>query len=585
MERSVPVRLRFAEFEADFTTGELCHNGTTVALQSKPFAFLAVLLKNPGEVITREDLSYILWPDTHVQTNQGLNAAIRKVRVALSDDALSPRFIETLGSRGYRFICPVEVVRWSNGNGNGNGTSPAAEKVGLAVLPPENQENISETLVRSLTLRLVERLEKLVPAATIIPLSPGDSWEPTGKVFEQVRNRLDVQYFLTRRISDVEGRLRMTVKLLHAPDQRCLWSETYEGELNAFDWIAEVIASKVAGAISLRTVEHFSQLIPRTPFHAWEQYLLGRHFLNQRTPAAIRKGLVHFEQAVQEDPEFARAYAGLADSYNILGTHGMMVPREAFAKAKWAAGMALMILPDLSEALVALSWARTVLEYDIAAGRRTAEHALSLNPGYAFAYNVASYLAVAAGNLDEGVELMRRGRDLDPVSQPSNAHLSYILSLCKRYDEALQQAFYTIDLDPRYPFAHSCAGTAYLGLRRPDDAVEAFRKALECAPGSQLLMAGLAHALAINGQMEDARKLLMELINHDASQPKPTYHIGVALAALGETERAMDWLEKAFNERSTWLLFMNSDTHLDPLRKHPKMSILLAELLPANTGT
>jgi len=583
MERFVPVRLRFAEFEADFTTGELSRNGFTVALQSKPFSFLAALIKNPGEVITREDLSRALWPDTHVQTNQGLNAAIRKVRVALADDALSPRFIETLGSRGYRFICPVEVVRWSNGNGNG--TASAAKKVRIAVLPVENQENISEVLVRGLTLRLIARLEKMVPAATVVSLSAGSSWIPAGNTFTQERDRLDVQYFLTRRICDVEGRLQMTVKLLQASDQQCLWSDTYEGEAHAFAWTEDAIASNVAGALRVRSPEQPTKLIPHTPFHAYEQYLLGRHFLNQRTPAAIRKGLIHFEQAVQADPTFARAYAGLADGYNVLGTHGMMLPREAFAKAKWAADMALMILPDLSEALVALSWARTVLEYDVVAGRRTAERALSLNPGYAFAYNIASYLAVADGSLDEAVDLMRRGRDLDPVSQTANAQLSYILALCKHYDEALHQAYYALDLDPRYPFAHACAGLAYLGLKRPDDAVEALRKALECAPGSHLLMAAFAHALAIDGQTEDARKLVMELINHETSQPKPTYHIGVALAALGETERAMDWLERAREERSNWLLFMESDIRLDPVRKHPKMFTLLAELPPAKIGT
>ncbi len=584
MERLVPVRLRFAEFEADFTTGKLSRNGFPVALQAKPFSFLAALIKNPGEVITREDLASDLWPDTHVQTNQGLNAAIRKVRVALADDALSPRFIETLGSRGYRFICPVEVVRWSNGNGNG--TASAAKKVRIAVLAPENQENISETLVRGLTLRLIARLEKIVPAATIISLSPGSSWIPGGNAFTQARERLDVQYFLTSKICDVEGKLQLTVKLLQASNQRCLWLDTYEGDAaNAFDWMEDAIASDVAGALRVHSPEQPAQLIPRTPFRAYEQYLLGRHFLNQRTPAAIRKGLVHFEQAIQADPTFARAYAGLADGYNVFGTHGMMIPREAFAKAKSAADAALTILPDLSEALVALSWAKTVLDYDVAAGRRTAEHALSLNPGYAFAYNIASYLAVADGCLDEAVELMRRGRDLDPISQPANAQLSYILALCKRYDEALHQAFHTLDLDPRYPFAHSCAGLAYLGLKRPDDAVESFRRALECAPGSHLLMASLAHALAIDGQTEDARKLLMELINHETSQPKPSYNIGVAFAGLGETERAMDWIERAHVERSSWLLFTESDIRLDPVRKHPKMSSLLAELPSAKTGT
>jgi DNA-binding winged helix-turn-helix (wHTH) protein len=252
MNPGKPVRYRFGAFEADISRSSLLENGTRVPLQEKPFLFLATLLQSEGHVVTRDELSRRLWPDTHVQVDQGLNAAARKVRKALGDDAANPKYVETLGSRGYRFIYPLQPL-------------------------------------------LPEALGQRAPAS-------------------------------------------------------------------------------LSNAMSLH-----------------ELYLRGRHFWNRRTPPALDKSLYYFNEVLKVDPEHALAHAGVADAYNLLATHGLMLPKAGYARAKDAATRALELDADLAEAHVAHAWASLSLDYAWSEARRGFEQAIELNPEYAFAYNGYSY--------------------------------------------------------------------------------------------------------------------------------------------------------------------------------------------------
>jgi tetratricopeptide (TPR) repeat protein/DNA-binding winged helix-turn-helix (wHTH) protein len=440
MNNGKSVRYRFDRFEADIAHSVLYENGVPVPLQEKPFLFLATLLQSNGAVVTRDELSRRLWPDTYVQVNQGLNAAARKVRMALNDDAANPRYMETLGSRGYRFICPLQIV-------------------------------------------------------------PADF--PLG---------------------------------------------------------ADAAAADK----------------PVLSVH--ELYLRGRHFWNRRTPPALNKSLYYFQQVLKADPDHALAYAGVADAYNMLATHGMMVPRTGYEHAKKAATKSLELDPGLAEAHVAYSWARLSLDHAWADARRGFERAIEINPEYGFAYNGLAYLQLSSGNLPAGLEAMQRARDLEPMSLPMNSVLSSYYYYAREYEKAVELGESALELDPQFPVAHASLGLAQLATGKKQEALKHFGEATRLSGEAPLMVAHLAYGLAEFGETEKARELVKQLAHSQNGGVAPAFHIAIAHLALGDRDSAFRWLYRAVDERFHWVLFMHVDPRLDGIREEREFSELSAAL-------
>jgi DNA-binding winged helix-turn-helix (wHTH) protein/tetratricopeptide (TPR) repeat protein len=441
METGKPIRYRFGKFEADIAHSALYEDGVPIPVQEKPFLFLATLLQSNGAVVTRDELSRRLWPDTYVQVNQGLNAAARKVRVALNDDAANPRYLETLGSRGYRFICPVQVV-------------PADAPV----------------------------------------------------------------------------------------------SDNHEG-------------SEKRPGLSLQ-----------------ELYLRGRHFWNRRTPPALNKSLYYFQQVLKADPDHALAHAGVADAYNMLATHGMMVPRTGYEHAKSAAKRALELDPESAEAHVAYSWARLSLDHAWADARRGFERAIEIDPEYAFGYNGYAYLLLTSGDVKAGLAAMQRARELEPLSVPIISMLSSYYYCAREYGKAVELGETALELDPQFPIAHAWLGLAHLANGNQQGALKHFADAVRFSGEAPLMKAHLAYGLALTGEPEKARASIMELSHTSGGRVAPAFHMAVAHLALGDRDAAIRWLYRAMDERFHWVLFLQVDPRFDSVRESREFCELCANL-------
>lgn len=577
MDRARPVRFRFDNFEADLVTGELYENGERVLIQGKPFQFLAVLLESGGNVVTREAISRRLWPDTHVQVDQGLNAAARKVRLALHDNAANPKYIETLGSRGYRFIYPIQTVRGND--------APAPDSVRIAVLPIQNLAGVDDIVASGITSELSSQLGRMHPNLAVIAPDSMETYKGSNKSLADIQRELATHYFVTSTLGKNGHLLRLSIMLVHATDEHCLWAETYDRPPEQLFAIQSEIAAKIARSLQHRLKSSIAAPQSRaTQFSVYESYLRGRHFWNKRTRPDLQKSIKYFQQALAHDPDYALAHAGLADAYNMLASHGLVLPRDGFARAKRAAERAIEIEPDLPEGLVALAWSQMSLEHEWSVAREHFEHAITLNPSNSFAYSGYAFLLLALDTPDKATQAMRRARDIDPLSLPTNAVLGHCYFYARDFEAAIEQAQSSIELDPQFPVSYVCLGQACLQLKRIPEALTAFEQAVRFSQQAPIMMAFLAHAQAVAGDIKRAQQAVAELSRPAESRVPPAYQIALVHLALGDNENAFEWLQRAVEGRFHCSLFLGLDPRLDALRNDERFAAIYeTSKLPAKT--
>lgn len=251
MQKPSPVRFRFGQFEANLLSGTLFEDGKPVSLQEKPFQLLAAVLQGLGNVVTREEVAARMWPHTHVQTDQGLNAATRKVRLALGDSSEAPKYIETLGSRGYRFIHPYEIFRTAEASG----LEEASVPMRVAVLPTDDQDGVLENQARGFSSELVERLRSVTPQMTVVSNGDLRGRDLRGRSVEEIGRELQVHYVVSARVRRIRNDLRLTIMLFHAEDPQCVWAETYEQAPEDFVKNRCAFADKVAHSLRPKLIQ------------------------------------------------------------------------------------------------------------------------------------------------------------------------------------------------------------------------------------------------------------------------------------------------------------------------------------------
>ena len=440
-------RLRFGVFEVDVRAGELRKHGLRIRLQEQPFQLLAMLLEHPGQVVTREELQKKLWPaDTFVDFDHGLNKAVNKIRDALGDSAESPRFVETVARRGYRFLAEVKAAETAPGNnpdvaptpihaaetrdGPDSAVTPVAPKnrvpsiawklaafvllplivlfIGwklhsrnypasvvhsLAVLPLESLSNDAsqDYFADGMTDELISDLGQ-ISALRVISRTSVMAYKHARKPLSQIARELNVDVIVEGTVLRSGDRVRITAQLIDATADKHLWSQSYEGELKDTlalqNQVAQAIADQIR--IKLNPQEQAALKIARVVNpEAYESYLKGRYFWNKRTPDSLKVALAYFDQAIDEDPNYAQAYSGLADTYALLGDwqYAVMTPKEAFPKAKNAAIKALELDSTLSEAHNSLAFCFDAFDWDLESAGKEFQRSIELNPGYATAHH------------------------------------------------------------------------------------------------------------------------------------------------------------------------------------------------------
>jgi DNA-binding winged helix-turn-helix (wHTH) protein/tetratricopeptide (TPR) repeat protein len=562
MDRCKPTRLRFGPFEADLEALELFDSGEQVHLQSKPFQFLATLIQHPGEVVTREQMSHVLWPDIYVQVNQGLNAAARKVRIALSDQVDRPKYFETLGSQGYRFIHDIDVLSWSSGDTNSTDTP-----IRIAVLPFQtegSEQFYGSGLAAELTGllgRVHPRLKTVAPGSTFRFRKGADD-------LKTIAEKLSAQYLVSGSFQLHRNRLSISTKLLAVEEGRLVWEWSTERNadaiFNALSEIAEQIVRALPEGILPQGV--IPPLCKSTQFSNYLGFLTAQNAWYDRSYTRAAEALASFQKVASRDPGFAPAHAGIANAHVLLAKHELVPPRPAYQAAIKASAAALDLSPELPEALVPMAWARLSLEHDWVSATRIYERVLQSNPSYAFGYIGYGTLLLARGRVDDAVAAMEQAHQLDPLSPFASTSLSSAYYYARRYDDAIRQARYALELDEKWCCAHALVGVSCLAQRRYSDALTHFELATECSNNDPVMEAQLAHAYAHFGKISSAEPILSRLENREGHGPQPAFHIALIRLVLGDVNGAVRWLERACQDRVERTLFIGIDPRLDILR-------------------
>ncbi len=627
-EPARPTPVRFGTFEARPETGELLRDGASVAVQELPFQVLCALLERPGAVVSREQLKQRLWADQEYgDLDHGLNKAVNKLREALGDSASEPQFIETLPRRGYRFIGAVESVGTSprpaseaaavpRGGGGLRGAllavlTLAAVIVGALALRPDREtvpaEAVSEAerrmllvlpldafgdesdpgsgwFAQGLTEELTTRLSRVQPERLgVIARTTATQAKEGGWSLEEMRERLGVDFVLEGSVRRFKGEVLITVQLIETEAMSHLWSQEYPGTLlDVFSFQADV-GGRVADSLRLELLpgEGRGAPAPTASAEAYSAYLEGRFYWNQRTEAGLRRSRDLFEKATTLDPDYALAWAGLADAYNMLSDYGAVAPIEALPEAIEASRRALSIEPELVEAQTALTWAQWTWYGNFEEAEPGFLRALDLDPNYA---PVHQLFAHALRSQMRGVDAMRAARvarDLDPYSLILNAIVAWHHYLDREPELALEQARSTIDLDPEFARVHSYLGWALLMQGQIDEAVEEIELARELFGRENLSRkAEVAHAYAVAGRRDEATRLLAELEEAaDRRWVEPVLIAKVHLG-LGDHEQALRWMESSFEHRSPHRLLIAADPQLDALRSEPRFQALVEQVVP-----
>jgi TolB-like protein/Tfp pilus assembly protein PilF len=578
VNRHGQASVRFGVFELDLAAGELRKRGLRMKLQRQPFQILLALLERPGELVSRPDLRNRLWPDNvFLNFEHELNKALNKLRLALSDDARSPRFIETHFGQGYRFIAPVQT----------DAREPRATHGGvfrIAVLPfvhlasdPEQQ-----IFADSLTAGTIGQLGALYPdRLRVIARSSVFRYWGSLKPLGEIAKELGVDYLLIGTTRSSGTRVRLTVELVHAEEQVCLWTHNYDHEVSDPFAFQHEIARGIAESLKLELRPERLAAYERSrghDAHAREAYLKGRYHWSGRTEASLRKSLAYFREAIAADPKHALAHVGLAESYVVMGNSGMLAPDDAITFARDAVLRALDINHQLAEAHASLGWIRFAHDRDWAASEHEFELVSKLNPNYVSGPHWHAYSLGALGDFDRALVINRQALLIDPLSLPANAARSWLLFLARRYDQAIEQCKATIELDPMHWLGHHHLAMAYTAKRQHENALVEYEIAQECSSDLPMLLACCGHGYAAAGDFASAQRVLDELAIIRKTRYVPSYWVALVYAGLGLADEVFDWLQRAYDEHCEWVAFMNVDPRLEHLRADPRFQSLASKL-------
>jgi TolB-like protein/Tfp pilus assembly protein PilF len=452
----------------------------------------------------------------------------------------------------------------------------------IAILPFRNisPDSRDEFLADGLTEELISVVSR-VPSARVIARTSAMRYKGTTKGIAEISRELQVAAVLEGSVRKDGQKLRITAQLIDSRTEEHLWSADYDRELSDIFTIQRDIAGRIAKALKLQLRRSEQLAIERratSDIDAYTLYLEGRFKWNQRSEVALNDAVELFQKAIAKDPTFALAHSGLADAYSTLALLEFLPPSDAFPKARNSAEAALRIDPNLAEAHSSLGLVKFQYEREYAAAEKELQKGIELNPNYPTAHQFYADYLKAMGRFDEALKEMGRALELDPVSLAISTGLGHVLYLSRQYDRAIEQYRSALKLDPDFVQAHLWFGRPYLEKWMFDEAIGELQKAVELSKGSTISLAVLGHALASAGRGAEARAILTKLLDRARTTYLPSYWIALIYTGLGETDQAMAWLERAAQERSSWLAWIKVEPRFDGLRALPRFQALLARL-------
>ncbi len=625
--------LRFGDgFELDCSDGRLYRSGRPLKVERIPMEILVFLVQQRGVVVSREQIVEKIWgKNIFLDTDNSINGAIRKIRLVLKDDPELPRFIQTITGKGYRFIAPVtdpgaegqpavaELQSGESGEpaprssrrrqrvlgafllagifvalviaalyprftGTRSSSSPPGGRVMLAVLPFENltgdasQEYFSD----GMTEEMITQLGGLDPDQMgVIARTSVMHYKHSPEQLSQIARELGVEYVLEGSVRRDADKIRVTAQLIQMHDQTHLWARQYDRKATDVLTVQNEIASEISGEIQSALGEHKpiaptpqSALSPQA-FEAYNLYLKGQYFWNKRTGEGFQEAISYFQQATVKDPSYAKAYAGLAVSYALLGAYSGAPPAEFAPQARAAAIRAIELNDLLPEAHAALALIVQNHDYDWQRAEKEFKRAIELNPNYATGHHWYAEHLAWRGRFDEAFRESERARQLDPLSLIIASDYGAMLYYSRQYDRSIAQFRAVREMDPNFSRALLIL-QPYLqkGMFAEAEAV------MQSPPPREGRwdLANMAYIYARTGRREEAERELRKLLDMNRRQPMDPIVIAEAYIGVGNNDQALALLEKAYRQRSNGMTTLKVDPIYDPLRGDARFQKILEQV-------
>jgi TolB-like protein/DNA-binding winged helix-turn-helix (wHTH) protein len=602
---------RFEDFELDATTGELSRDGQLVRLRPQQLHLLAVLLRHPGHVLSRDELKQALWSDrTFVEFEDSLNHAVIRLRQVLGDSAEEPRFIETVPKRGYRFIAAVESNPGEALSQPASHLSASRESARVALVVLASVALVGAALLFfRLESRRRERIESLavlqllnltgdpdqdffsdgvtedlttqlarIGRLRVVSRTSAMRYKGTQKPLAEIGHELSVDAVVEGAVQRTGGRVRITLQLIRASSDRHVWANTYEGA------IADVlalearatrdIARQVELELSPRDEERLGRL-QRVDPDAYEAYLKGRLAAKIWDRPHLVEAVGHFEEAVRKDPDYALAYAQLAHAYAMLQYIRGLAPDENVLRFRALTRKALELDDGLAEAHINLGDIRFYGDWEWSAGEAEFRHAVELDRGSVDAQEHYLLCLNALRRYHEAGEQARRALRLDPLSPRLNAWLGDLLRDEGDALAATRQYQKALDLEPGYASAFARLGSAYEELGRDQEAMAAYQRGASLDGEGPAVIARLSEAFEAGGMHGYWAARLERLQARARREPVSPLAFALAYVRLGQFDNAIDWLDRAHRQHVPMLVWIYTRRDWAPLRPHPRFQALL----------
>jgi DNA-binding winged helix-turn-helix (wHTH) protein/TolB-like protein/lipoprotein NlpI len=638
----------FGSFSIDAEKRVLMRDGEVVPLAPKAFDTLLVLVEHHGQVLEKDELMKMLWPDSEVEESN-LSLHISALRKAMGDSPTERRYIITVPGRGYKFTTDVRkadddrsdviVARYRKSTlvvqdqeqgqeleqkpkgllpvfvspkrnlalillagigiaGLGFAvyylwrvslvsTAPTSSKLiattppvrSIAVLPfkPLVADQRDESLEMGMADTLIARLSNL-REINVRPISSVHKYAALGQDAVAAGREQQVDVVVEGHMQKSGEKIRVTVRLVKVADGTQLWAGQFDEKFADVFTVQDLISEKVVSALALKlTGEEQKQLTKHytEDAEAYQLYINGRFFWDKETEEGIKKAIEYFEKAIERDPNYAMAHAGLADSYSLLAIFGISPPKEAFPKAQAAVLKALEIDDRLAEAHAALGHIKVQYEYDWSGGEREYQRAIELKPNYATVHLFYAHYLGKMGRFDEGIAEIKRAQELEPLSLIINSHVGVILYYARQYDQAINQLKRTLEINPNLDHPRSLLGRAYLKTGMYEQAIAEFQRRTTVTPGSH---ADLGYAYALSGRREEALREVEKLQGLSKRRYVPSYDLALIYAGLDDKDQAFAWLDKAYEDRSQVFPWLKVDPRLDNLRSDPRFKAVIKRM-------
>ncbi|HUQ50257.1 MAG TPA: winged helix-turn-helix domain-containing protein [Terriglobales bacterium] len=612
--------LRFGNFELDTESGELRKAGHKISLRPQAVKILILLATRSGQLVSREQLKDEVWgAETFVDFEHGLNLCIREIRAALDDNANTPRYIETLPRRGYRFIAQAQISNGVEQLGLDQQAMPTWQKsrfvtaryiapaliflgivLGLAssqyrrlpwvedskpartiaVLPLQNlsgetEEYFADGMTEALTTDLA-RMETL----QVISRTSAMQYKGVKKPLPVIARELKADVIVEGSVQRSGDRVKITAQLIRAADDKHLWADSYERDLRDILSLQDEVASDIAKQIQARLGGPAPATVQRAKSRfgnpeAYETYLKANYYLDRFD---LAKSIDHYNQAIKLDPDFAPAYAHLARAYFFLAFFGAVPPGEGWGKVKQSALLAVQKDDRLPEAHGALALAKLHSDWDFPGAEKEFKLALALNPNDAdIRHDYAHYLMVM-GRVAESQQESTRAVELDPMGDGLNSCLCWHSFAARDYEQSVRLATNFLKAKPNDPWEHTILGWTYEQMKMPEKAIAEFEQAVKATQGDKFFLAALGHAYAVGGHRRKAMEVL-ETLNAQAKRSYVSpFDLALLHIALGEKTQAFALLDKAVAERSTFVVYSKWEPRLDPLRSDPRFTLMMQRI-------